>query len=141
MFVCTLKKPSFTGRCQPCNSHRIGKANTGRVRKRGKESATWKGGRHIDARGYVLRIIQPDNFFFCMADSQNRVWEHRLVMAQHLGRPLLSNESVHHLDGNPSNNNINNLILMDDTDHRRFENLLRYGKVKRTEVMNYVISN
>jgi hypothetical protein len=39
------------------------------------------------------------------------VKEHRLIVAQHLGRPLRSDESVHHIDGNRQNNDINNLQL------------------------------
>lgn len=41
----------------------------------------------------------------------NLVREHRKVMEAHLGRPLLKSEVVHHKDENPSNNNIDNLVL------------------------------
>lgn len=37
--------------------------------------------------------------------------EHRYVMQQHLGRPLLKSETVHHLDGSRANNDISNLEL------------------------------
>ena len=37
--------------------------------------------------------------------------EHRLVMARSLGRPLLSHESVHHIDGDRKNNKLSNLQL------------------------------
>jgi hypothetical protein len=36
---------------------------------------------------------------------------HREVAASMLGRPLLQSEVVHHIDGNPSNNDPGNLIV------------------------------
>jgi hypothetical protein len=44
---------------------------------------------------------------------------HRVVMEQHLGRPLLSTEIVHHIDNNKWNNDISNLEVMSQADHIR----------------------
>ena len=43
--------------------------------------------------------------------------EHRLVMEAHLGRELLSNELVHHRDGDKSNNKFSNLVLTTRSKH------------------------
>ena len=43
--------------------------------------------------------------------------EHRIVMAIHLGRPLLAEEVVHHRDGNRLNNAIGNLLVMKEDEH------------------------
>lgn len=55
-----------------------------------------------------IRVKQPDHPH---ADSDGRVYLHRLVMEQHIGRYLTSEEQVHHKDENKRNNDINNLEL------------------------------
>src|SRR5574344_566891 len=43
----------------------------------------------------------------------------RLVMEQYLHRKLLHNEQIHHIDGNPLNNDINNLEIRMLGEHQR----------------------
>lgn len=71
----------------------------------------WKGGKTICTSGYILIKIYPDNPYFSMAARDGYIMEHRLNMAIHLNRPLTSNETVHHIDGNKENNDISNLQL------------------------------
>jgi len=48
--------------------------------------------------------------------------EHRLVVARAMGRLLLRSEVVHHMDHNPRNNALENLVLFaTNSDHKRFE--------------------
>jgi hypothetical protein len=44
--------------------------------------------------------------------------QHRLVMERDLGRPLLKGEVVHHKDEDRLNNDLSNLELMTDAQHR-----------------------
>ena len=76
----------------------------------GSKSPYWKGGR-TKHQGYIYVHIYPDNPFYCMAQKGGLVAEHRLVMAQYLGRPLEEWEIVHHKNDPKDNNEIENLKL------------------------------
>ena len=86
--------------------------------KRGALNPSWKDGRSIDANGYI-RILMPHH---PGADSNGRVKEHRWVMEQMLGRYLRSDEHVHHRDGDPRNNAMENLALTNCAAHVRLHN-------------------
>lgn len=63
--------------------------------------------RYVSARGYVM-VYAPRH---PMANSAQVVFEHRLVMSQHIGRNLLPHENVHHINGDKLDNRIENLEL------------------------------
>jgi hypothetical protein len=95
--------------------------------QRGKKHPRFKTGRSAHTQGYVTVLIQPEHPLASMAfvtcsrangrPSSRRVLEHRLVMAEFLGRPLTRAEVVHHIDGDKTNNAIDNLELMTRAEH------------------------
>lgn len=58
--------------------------------------------------GYVIVWVPPGT---PGRRTDGRMLEHRLVMQEALGRPLTSDEEVHHKDDNKSNNDLSNLQL------------------------------
>jgi hypothetical protein len=47
------------------------------------------------------------------------VYEHRWIMEQKIGRKLTRNEHVHHINGNPKDNRIENLEILSKSDHAK----------------------
>lgn len=89
----------------------------------GEGHPDWTGG-VVRQKGGYIKVYCPEHPN-CQRINANRaakangkfyqkaiyVWQHRLVMETHLGRLLKPNEVVHHINGNPSDNRIENLQL------------------------------
>ncbi len=57
------------------------------------------------ADGYVMVMRRGH----AMSNSKGYAVKHRLLMAEHLGRDLLPNENVHHINGKRNDNRLHNL--------------------------------
>ncbi|MBA7590046.1 hypothetical protein ES708_32146 [subsurface metagenome] len=101
---------------------------------KGKTFPRWKGGKAKTTGGYVLIYVDPKSPYHLMKNNGNYVLEHRLVMAQYLGRCLKSWEIVHHINHIRDDNCIENLKLLKISDHQAMTILEEENKKLRKEI-------
>lgn len=85
---------------------------------RGDGNPNWRGGRGIDPVDGYVRLYMPGS---PMASPNGYVREHRLVMANHLGRLLDPSELIHHVNGDRTDNRIENLQIVTAGEHMTIE--------------------
>jgi hypothetical protein len=100
--------------------------------QRGKKNHQFVAGRRIDRDGYVL-ISVPVEHPHARQRSQRKgklMYEHRLIMEQKLGRYLMANEVVHHIDELKLHNHPMNLSLFPENG----EHLISHVKGKKKKI-------
>lgn len=63
---------------------------------------------------YYKKLTMPDG---------SKQDEHRYIIEQHLGRKLMRNEVVHHINGNIKDNRLGNLQVMSLSEHARLHQI------------------
>lgn len=97
------KRPSITGKNHP------------QYGKRGKQTTNWQGDIQHHVVGYILEYTPKHP----LSNHQGYMCQHRLIIEKYLNRYLKKKERVHHIDSNPANNNIKNLICFkSESGHR-----------------------
>lgn len=80
--------------------------------------------RFITGHSHRKNITKDKDYEYVYAPNhpyrnhRNKVYKHRLVMEQHIGRYLTEDELVHHIDENPKNNDISNLKIVSRATHQ-----------------------
>src|SRR5436190_3427706 len=95
----------------------------------GEKNPAWKGGvtyRNRKGNYVSVKYVRCPDHLRTMARADGYVMEHRLVMAEWIGRPLTRTECVHHIDHAPLNNPRSNLELCPDN---RSHKLAEHGKI------------
>lgn len=80
---------------------------------RGKLNVNWNNGWYITKKGYIY-LKKPNH---PNTDKRGYVKESVFVMSQHLKRPIATNEVVHHINGIPSDNQLENLVCIKRSKH------------------------
>jgi uncharacterized protein (DUF1330 family) len=83
-------------------------------------NGVWKPIGHVYERGGYRWIKVADG-----KRRMNYLAEHRYIIEKMIGRPLCSDEHVHHLDGNSLNNSPDNLAVISKRDHTLITKFLR----------------
>lgn len=123
--------------------------------RKGKKHPRWKIARSITNEGYVRIWIGEDHKWAAMGDASFRAFEHRVVMAEKLGRLLGPREHVHHINGNKQDNGPENLALIGAHSHNLLtktetriklleDTLARYNIVppeERQKVISFPVGN
>jgi hypothetical protein len=86
--------------------------------------------RHISDHGYIKVWVGRGH---PLAGPDGKAYEHRLVAERMLGRALLKNEIVHHINGEKTDNSPENLKILSSTaehhrEHRKRQNLRSPGE-------------
>lgn len=88
----------------------------GHLGMQGEDNPNWRGG-FVMKNGYQMRRV-----------AGRRIYLHRLVMEQKIGRRLLPSEHVHHLDHDKTNNHPDNLRIISPVEHGRYHALTMWAQ-------------
>lgn len=94
-----------------------------------------------DLNGYRVLYIPEHPRAMTSENWKGWIYEHIHLGEKIIGRPLNEKEVVHHLDGNRSNNRIENLLVLERSQHKKLHEWLDRGApFDESEGMNRVNS-
>lgn len=95
----------------PTRNHK----DSNKVSNSGEKNHKWNGGIYCLTSGYtrIYVTVHPS------LNAPGYIYEHRNVVEEHLGRYLEKDEHVHHLNGIKSDNRLENLQVMSNSEHQK----------------------
>ena len=120
VFILSEPTESYQKRRPTCR--KCGQKN--RLKKLGGHSNRWKGGEHLDKKGYVRVWVDKKTKY---------KMKHRVIWEKYNGK-IPSEYVIHHIDGNKQNNDIENLQCMSKQDHDRINPSIRNAQKYRLKI-------
>lgn len=113
-------------------------SETLRGRKREPFSEEWKsnikkGRQKWGEKNAVGISLKPSGYLEVTRGPNKGKSQHVVIMEERLGRALLHDECVHHIDGNRQNNSPDNLALMTRSGHARHHRIFDIHTRERAE--------
>lgn len=96
--------------------------------ERGARARGWKGGRWRNGEGYWL-VFMPEHH---LANTNGYVLEHRLVWERTHRTRLVTDDHVHHIDGDRGNNKPANLERMSKVEHMALHSIHELTSARRS---------
>lgn len=88
--------------------------------------------RPVGSKSFVSR--GNETYILIKINNQEKwMYEHRFVIANKIGRELLKDEVVHHVNGNGSDNRIENLMLTTSSEHNKIHHKKEEESVSRNK--------
>jgi hypothetical protein len=104
------------------------KLRRAKLGKRGKDACNYKRGHYVNFAGYAVE-----------SDGERKIYQHRRVAEEMLGRLLSPDDAVHHFDGDKLNNAPVNLLVTTNSGHKRLH--ANCFPASREDQINWLIVN
>lgn len=96
----------------------MGKGKHGNHAK-GRKTGRWNKEKMLSPGGYVKIRVGKSHPLSC---PNGYCYEHKLVMVAALGRQIMPNEVIHHINGDKTDNRIENLEVVPRGEHNQHHN-------------------